>query len=88
MGTTGQETHRPGALKQTNKTHKTGRHRSKGSINALAKGTLQIFIKHVNVTIQTNLNKIQRVCVHRYDKYLQFFYFLFPSLFFDITKQL
>lgn len=28
-----QETHRPGALKQSNKQHKTGRHRSKSVIN-------------------------------------------------------
>lgn len=31
--------HRPGALKQTNKTHKTGKHRSKGEIDNLNKGT-------------------------------------------------
>ena len=30
--------HRPGALKQTNKTHKTGKHRSKGEIDNLNKG--------------------------------------------------
>ncbi|KYM82080.1 Pre-rRNA-processing protein TSR1 like protein [Atta colombica] len=33
MSTIKQETHRPGALKQSNKQHKTGRHRSKSSIN-------------------------------------------------------
>lgn len=37
---TGKIKHRPGALKQTNKAHKTGRHRSKGAINLAAKGTI------------------------------------------------
>lgn len=32
------QTHRPGALKQTNKSHKTGRHRSKGTIDKDQKG--------------------------------------------------
>ncbi|XP_012277899.1 pre-rRNA-processing protein TSR1 homolog [Orussus abietinus] len=32
MGVEKQETHRPGGFKQVNKPHKTGRHRSKGSI--------------------------------------------------------
>lgn len=34
----GQETHRAGGFKQTNKAHKTGRHRSKGSISSAIKG--------------------------------------------------
>jgi hypothetical protein len=34
-----QERHRPGALKQQNKAHKHGRHRSKGAIDSAAKGT-------------------------------------------------
>lgn len=33
-----QQAHRAGSLKQTNKSHKTGRHRSKGAINNAAKG--------------------------------------------------
>lgn len=33
-----QVTHRPGLLKQQNKQHKHGRHRSKGSIDNLNKG--------------------------------------------------
>lgn len=33
-----QAVHRVGSLKQTNKSHKTGRHRSKGSIEAIKKG--------------------------------------------------
>lgn len=32
--------HRPGPLKQSNKTHKTGRHRSKGAIDNALKGLL------------------------------------------------
>lgn len=38
MAKTHNETHRPGALKQTNKAHKHGRHRSKGSISVATKG--------------------------------------------------
>ncbi|XP_011867459.1 PREDICTED: pre-rRNA-processing protein TSR1 homolog [Vollenhovia emeryi] len=38
MSTVKQETHRPGALKQSNKQHKTGRHRSKSAINNDLKG--------------------------------------------------
>jgi hypothetical protein len=34
-----QDRHRPGALKQQNKTHKHGRHRSKGAIDDAMKGT-------------------------------------------------
>lgn len=41
MGT-GQETHRPGVFKQTNKLHKSGRHRSKGAINASTCGKTSI----------------------------------------------
>lgn len=37
MGTD-QPAHRSGALKQTNKHHKTGRHRSKGAIDNDQKG--------------------------------------------------
>jgi len=37
-----QVTHRPGVFKQPNKTHKTGRHRSKGEILKTNKG------KHLN----------------------------------------
>ena len=40
MGTTKQEVHRPGAFKQVNKPHKTGRHRSKGSISSEVKGKI------------------------------------------------
>lgn len=32
------EAHRPGPYKQSNKAHKTGRHRSKGQIDAAVKG--------------------------------------------------
>ncbi|XP_078043045.1 tsr1 ribosome assembly factor [Augochlora pura] len=37
-----QEAHRPGAFKQTNKAHKTGRHRSKGSISNDVKGKVNV----------------------------------------------
>lgn len=35
-----QAVHRAGAAKQDNKKHKTGRHRSKGTLEILKKGTL------------------------------------------------
>ena len=34
-----EEPHRPGAFKQQNKSHKTGRHRSKGQLEKSNKGT-------------------------------------------------
>ena len=33
-----QETHRPGALKQQNKSHKAGKHRTKGQLEREVKG--------------------------------------------------
>lgn len=33
-----QAVHRPGAFKQVNKSHKHGRHRSKGALDIAAKG--------------------------------------------------
>ncbi|XP_033320128.1 pre-rRNA-processing protein TSR1 homolog [Bombus bifarius] len=42
MGITKQEVHRPGAFKQVNKPHKTGRHRSKGSISSTVKGKVGV----------------------------------------------
>lgn len=47
MSTIKQETHRPGAFKQSNKQHKTGRHRSKSAINNDFKGKFSV---HVIVT--------------------------------------
>lgn len=38
-----QEVHRAGALKQKNKAHKTGRHRSKGAIDNELKGAYYRF---------------------------------------------
>jgi len=42
MNTMKQETHRSGALKQSNKQHKTGRHRSKSVISNDLKGKLSV----------------------------------------------
>lgn len=44
MGTD-QQAHRAGALVQKNKTHKTGRHRSKGAIDNDLKGKCRMFCK-------------------------------------------
>lgn len=46
-----QETHRPGVLKQSNKPHKTGRHRSKSAVNNEVKGKQNVIrtsLKHSN----------------------------------------
>ncbi|KAL1460744.1 hypothetical protein WDU94_012696 [Cyamophila willieti] len=37
-----QQRHRPGLLKQTNKTHKHGKHKSKGSLETLKKGKVNV----------------------------------------------
>lgn len=37
-----QQTHRPGIFKQQNKSHKTGRHRSKGEIQKSTKGRVGV----------------------------------------------
>ena len=37
----GQETHRPGPLKQSNKTHNTGRHKSKGALDKINRGKVK-----------------------------------------------
>jgi hypothetical protein len=50
--------HRPGAFKQTNKTHKTGRHRSKGTILTENKGLSHfLFIIIVPHTRSHNAHK-------------------------------
>ncbi|XP_023307785.2 pre-rRNA-processing protein TSR1 homolog [Lucilia cuprina] len=46
--------HRPGPLKQANKTHKTGRHRSKGAIDIALKGKVS------NTTISHKHKQVQR----------------------------
>lgn len=46
-----QQAHRAGALKQKNKTHKTGRHRSKGAIDNELKGELSVFCKQYSLHV-------------------------------------
>ncbi|KAF2880196.1 hypothetical protein ILUMI_25997 [Ignelater luminosus] len=58
MGLEKTQTHRPGALKQTNKPHKHGRHRSKGSISTSAKG--KVSVKTISKKQKRELNKEQR----------------------------
>uniref|UniRef100_A0A0N5AK54 Pre-rRNA-processing protein TSR1 homolog n=1 Tax=Syphacia muris TaxID=451379 RepID=A0A0N5AK54_9BILA len=50
--------HRPGAFKQTNKKHKTGRHRAKGSISDNARGRLTVKI-HTRSSLKDQ-NKLVR----------------------------
>lgn len=59
MSTMKQETHRPGALKQSNKQHKTGRHRSKSAINNDLKGKQNITGKS-SKCLEKNLRKDAR----------------------------
>ncbi|XP_054273020.1 pre-rRNA-processing protein TSR1 homolog [Macrosteles quadrilineatus] len=55
---TTQETHRPGALKQQNKTHKHGRHKSKGALESLKKG--RTMAKAVSQKAKRELNRKER----------------------------
>lgn len=58
MGITKQEVHRPGIFKQPNKAHKTGRHRSKGSISNEVKGKASV--KVVSKQNRKNLSRDAR----------------------------
>ncbi|OAD58581.1 Pre-rRNA-processing protein TSR1 like protein [Eufriesea mexicana] len=61
MGIVKQEIHRPGAFKQINKSHKTGRHRSKGSISSDAKGKvgIKILSKRATKNLGKNARRLQ-----------------------------
>lgn len=48
------QVHRPGPYKQSNKEHKHGRHRSKGSISVATKGTYTSFHRFLMVTFYCN----------------------------------
>lgn len=54
-----QQAHRAGALKQKNKAHKTGRHRSKGAIDNELKGT-----HFVNKTFYEFLFLVNKLCMY------------------------
>lgn len=51
-----QETHRPGHLKQQNKAHKHGRHRSKGAINTMSKGNVNLKVLGMKRKSKTTKN--------------------------------
>ncbi|XP_043602557.1 pre-rRNA-processing protein TSR1 homolog [Bombus pyrosoma] len=61
MGITKQEVHRPGAFKQVNKPHKTGRHRSKGSISSEVKGKVgvKVLSKHATKNLGKTARRLQ-----------------------------
>ncbi|KOX72945.1 Pre-rRNA-processing protein TSR1 like protein [Melipona quadrifasciata] len=61
MGITKQEVHRPGTFKQINKPHKTGRHRSKGSISNDAKGKVgvRVLSKRAAKNLGKNARRLQ-----------------------------
>ncbi|KAI4465355.1 ribosome biogenesis protein [Holotrichia oblita] len=52
------QVHRPGPFKQTNKPHKHGQHRSKGSINIATKG--KVSVKSISRKRKVELNRSQR----------------------------
>ncbi|EFA12491.1 pre-rRNA-processing protein TSR1 homolog [Tribolium castaneum] len=58
MGVDKAQSHRPGLFKQSNKAHKHGRHRSKGSISSDAKG--KISVKTLSKKIKRGLNRDER----------------------------
>ncbi|XP_067864676.1 pre-rRNA-processing protein TSR1 homolog [Heptranchias perlo] len=53
-----QEPHRPGSFKQSNKTHKTGRHRSKGGLERDSKG--RVSVKVISKKLKKDLKKHDR----------------------------
>lgn len=61
-----QEAHRPGTLKQSNKQHKTGRHRSKSVINSF-KGKIYV----LNITKYNKLPNFIKIVF-----YYMYFYFI------------
>ncbi|KAJ3654814.1 hypothetical protein Zmor_013973 [Zophobas morio] len=58
MGLDKVQSHRPGVFKQSNKSHKHGRHRSKGSISSDAKGKFSV--KTLSKKIKRSLNREER----------------------------
>ncbi|KAI5748096.1 hypothetical protein M8J77_021827 [Diaphorina citri] len=53
-----QQSHRPGLLKQTNKSHKHGKHKSKGSLETLRKG--KVNIKVISKKVKKNTREDRR----------------------------
>ncbi|XP_013411658.1 pre-rRNA-processing protein TSR1 homolog [Lingula anatina] len=58
MAADGQPQHRPGALKQQNKTHKSGRHRTKGQLDKDTKG--RVSVKVLSKKAKQNAKKSDR----------------------------
>ncbi|XP_043910314.1 pre-rRNA-processing protein TSR1 homolog isoform X2 [Protopterus annectens] len=58
MAVGGQQGHRPGALKQQNKPHKPGRHRSKGELERDTKG--RVSVKVLTKKLKKDLSKLDR----------------------------
>lgn len=59
------QVHRSGTLKQSNKLHKTGRHRSKGTIDKELKGKIEVNKKFgvISSSISFTLNYLGKVSV-------------------------
>lgn len=63
-----QETHRPGAWKQSNKQHKTGSHRSKSAINKEIKGkqnNIKTSLKHLKKNLQKDARRNQLLQIRK-----------------------
>ncbi|KAK9499180.1 hypothetical protein O3M35_003679 [Rhynocoris fuscipes] len=67
--------HRPGGLKQTNKLHKHGRHRSKGSLDRLNKGRALVFKipgrRQKDLSKEERRNQAQQLRKHKRYEYLE-----------------
>lgn len=65
--------HRPGPLKQANKSHKTGRHRSKGAIDNALKGKWTLFLIENLFTEMFNhsLGKVSNTIISHKHKQIQ-----------------
>ncbi|XP_058803988.1 pre-rRNA-processing protein TSR1 homolog [Phymastichus coffea] len=70
-----QETHRPGLFKKPNKPHKTGRHRSKGSISNDARGRISVkkITKHAKKELgkEARRNQLQQIRSNKREEVLK-----------------
>ncbi|KAJ8680319.1 hypothetical protein QAD02_016106 [Eretmocerus hayati] len=75
MGLAQQETHRPTGLNKANKAHKTGRHRSKGSISSDTRGRISVksLSKHAKKDLgrEARRNQLQQIRSNKREEVLK-----------------
>ncbi|XP_011494664.1 PREDICTED: pre-rRNA-processing protein TSR1 homolog [Ceratosolen solmsi marchali] len=75
MGFVKQDVHRPGVYKKSNKLHKTGRHRSKGSISNDSRGNVSVkkLSKHIKKELgkEARRNQLQQIRSNKRDEVLK-----------------